>query len=59
MFVDIQRKGLMANKFKNAGDLIEKVEYKLHPTFNPPLVVVDKYPFTFSRLGWGIFNIPI
>ena len=41
------------------SDLIEKVKFKLHPTFNPPEVVKDKPPYLVSRLGWGTFNIEI
>ena len=36
-----------------------KVKFILHPTFNPPQVIVDKAPFIFQRIGWGVFEIPI
>jgi len=44
---------------KDEGKFIEKVEFKLHPTFTDNLIEMKKAPFEFSRIGWGIFNIPI
>ena len=38
---------------------ISKVEFKLHPTFHPPKVTVNKFPFQIKRIGWGIFEIKI
>lgn len=37
--------------------IIEKVEYKLHPTFNPPAVTVTNAPFIVKRIGWGYFEV--
>ena len=38
---------------------ISKVEFKLHPTFNPPKVTVNKVPLQIKRWGWGVFEIKI
>jgi hypothetical protein len=40
-------------------DIIKKVTFNLHPTFNPPSIYVNKAPFQLSRIGWGTFNIGI
>jgi hypothetical protein len=44
--------------FKDS-DIIKNVTFRLHPTFNPPTVVITKAPFQISRIGWGTFNIAI
>mmetsp|Transcript_9508 Transcript_9508/g.8373 ORF Transcript_9508/g.8373 Transcript_9508/m.8373 type:complete len:201 (+) Transcript_9508:107-709(+) len=36
---------------------VSKVEFKLHPTFHPPKVTVNKMPFQIKRIGWGSFEI--
>ncbi|GBB84427.1 hypothetical protein RclHR1_01100019 [Rhizophagus clarus] len=38
---------------------VERVEYTLHPTFEPPERVVRKPPFTLSEKGWGEFDMKI
>ena len=38
---------------------IREVEFKLHPTFNPPKVRVNKMPLQIKRIGWGVFEIKI
>lgn len=38
---------------------IEKVEFRLHPTFRDNLIVVENPPYSFARIGWGVFLIPI
>uniref|UniRef100_A0A7S3NSW9 YEATS domain-containing protein n=1 Tax=Euplotes crassus TaxID=5936 RepID=A0A7S3NSW9_EUPCR len=38
---------------------VSKVEFKLHPTFQPSKVTVDRMPFQIKRIGWGIFEIKI
>ena len=43
----------------NENEIIKKVVFRLHPTFNPPVVHRSHSPFEISRLGWGIFNINI
>ena len=40
------------------GDLVDKINIKLHPTFGTTDVSL-KSPYTFSARGWGIFEIPI
>ena len=35
------------------------MEFKLHPTFNPSKVTVNKAPLQIKRWGWGIFEIKI
>lgn len=53
MFVTLNNHKEMTEK------LIKSVEYTLHPTFNPPVVKVDKYPFGLRRIGWGTFEVRI
>ncbi|CAI2376868.1 unnamed protein product [Moneuplotes crassus] len=43
----------VTNKF------ITKIEFKLHPTFHPSKVVVNKLPFQITRIGWGEFEVKI
>ncbi len=40
-------------------NIIKKVTFELHPTFNPPSVFIEEKPFEIQRLGWGTFNIGI
>lgn len=40
-------------------DIIKKVTFSLHPTFNPSEVTIEQKPFEIQRKGWGTFNIPI
>eukprot|EP00931_Biecheleriopsis_adriatica_P079493 TRINITY_DN52909_c0_g1_i1.p1 TRINITY_DN52909_c0_g1~~TRINITY_DN52909_c0_g1_i1.p1 ORF type:complete len:247 (+),score=24.25 TRINITY_DN52909_c0_g1_i1:92-832(+) len=37
--------------------LIDKVVYKLHPTFKPSEVTVRTPEFELTRLGWGYFTV--
>jgi transcription initiation factor IIF auxiliary subunit len=39
--------------------VIDKVTFKLHPTFSPCNVYVQDAPFEIVRYGWGAFNITI
>ena len=48
-----------ADKRFKAGQLIKKVEFKLHETFRNPKVKLTKAPFALSMTGWGTFGIPI
>jgi len=41
------------------AEYVEKVEFRLHPTFFPPVVTVEESPFEVSRIGWGTFEIGI
>lgn len=43
----------------NINDYIESVTFKLHPTFNPPNIIVNKSPFELRRCGWGTFEITL
>lgn len=38
---------------------IEKVTFKLHPTFGQSLRTIRHSPFELEANGWGVFNIPI
>ncbi|KAF2450388.1 hypothetical protein P171DRAFT_402755 [Karstenula rhodostoma CBS 690.94] len=38
-------------------DLVSHVKVNLHPTFNPPSLVLRDPPFEVRRLGWGYFSI--
>jgi len=44
---------------KDLSEVVEKVEFKLHPTFFPPVVTVSESPFEVARIGWGTFKIGI
>ncbi|EFC49131.1 predicted protein [Naegleria gruberi] len=44
---------------ENVSDFIHSVEYRLHPTFKPNVVVVDKAPFELTRFGWGYFTVKV
>lgn len=37
---------------------IAKVDLKLHDTFQPNRITLDKSPFELERTGWGTFDIP-
>jgi len=39
--------------------VVEKVEFRLHPTFQPSKITVRKAPFELQRIGWGVFEIGI
>ncbi len=43
----------------NESEIINKVKFDLHPTFNPPSVIVSSSPFEIKRIGWGTFNIDV
>ena len=38
---------------------IEKIEFKLHPTFKNNLITIKNPPYSLARIGWGVFLIPI
>lgn len=38
-------------------DLVSHVKLILHPTFQPPSLVLRDPPFEVRRLGWGYFNV--
>ena len=35
------------------------IQFKLHSSFHNPLITISNSPFKVSRIGWGIFEIPI
>lgn len=43
----------------NLKDIVEKVDFELHPTFFPARVAVFESPFQVERIGWGIFTVPV
>ena len=44
---------------KHKKEKIKSVSFRLHPTFSPRDVLVEKAPFEIERVGWGVFNIEI
>lgn len=39
---------------------VEKVDFELHPTFNPPVYVVQQAPFKAGPFsGWGTFDVKV
>ncbi|CAG8571365.1 13281_t:CDS:2 [Ambispora leptoticha] len=44
---------------KSQINFVEKVEYHLHPTFDNPIRICKKPPFTLSEKGWGEFDMQI
>jgi hypothetical protein len=40
-------------------NVIEWVQFELHPTFQPSIIKVSKPPYEITRTGWGIFEIGI
>jgi YEATS domain-containing protein 4 len=59
----MRKKDEKESEFSNINpeelNIIKKVSFELHPTFNPPSVFVEEKPFEIQRLGWGTFNIEI
>jgi len=43
----------------DVDSIVEKVEFELHPTFDPPKVEVSSSPFELEREGWGIFVVGV
>jgi len=43
----------------NISDYVEKVEFKLHPTFSPPQEVQYVPPFSLEKTAWGYFTATI
>ena len=41
------------------SEFVEKVVVSLHPTFHNPVVTFTKPPFEITRIGWGVFEIPV
>jgi len=38
---------------------IEKVEFQIHPTFQPNKIMVSAAPFEVERTGWGTFTVVV
>lgn len=38
---------------------VSRVEFGLHPTFQPPNVEVSSPPFVLTRIGWGTFHVRV
>lgn len=68
LYEDVPSRGRNSNKWtmyialrsfssQQMATLIEKVVYKLHPTFRPSVVVAHPPHFGICRLGWGTFKV--
>lgn len=44
---------------EDLGDIVKRVVFQLHPSFNDPTRVVESPPFELSETGWGEFEIGI
>jgi len=44
---------------EDLSTFVKKVVVHLHPTFTPSVIVLQQPPFSFSRLGWGVFMLRI
>ena len=51
MFLTLNNDTASTNKY------IKSVTYRLHPSFTPNVIKLDKAPFLISRIGWGYFDI--
>jgi len=57
--------GKLNNKWKmyvrgtEVESLIEKVEFGLHPSFQPSKVTVSTAPWEIERVGWGFFVVNV
>lgn len=40
-------------------ELLDYVEFELHPSFQPSKVKVWEPPYEITRTGWGIFEIGV
>jgi len=50
---------MLSNQGLQIGDIVESVEYTLHPTFSPSVVQVSSAPFKLERNGWGTFEVQV
>jgi len=41
------------------GKKVSGVTFRLHPTFSPDQISLDKPPFEISKTGWGTFKVDI
>lgn len=44
---------------EDLSDVVKRVVFQLHPSFNNPTRVVESPPFEISECGWGEFEIAI
>ncbi|KAF9350256.1 hypothetical protein BGX34_001317, partial [Mortierella sp. NVP85] len=51
--------GVGANGEEEPLPYVDRVEYLLHQTFEPPLRKVSEYPFTLQEKGWGEFDMKV
>merc|ERR1719230_722493 len=56
MFVSLSFRGEVVNDLQLAG-VIDKVVYKLHPTFKASAVTAHPPKFTHTCTGWGTFDV--
>jgi len=43
----------------DVDSIVDKVEFELHPTFQPSKVTVSSPPFELERDGWGVFIVGV
>ena len=55
MFVSLSLQG----QADQTSEFIRSVTYKLHPTFRPSVIKIEKAPFLIARVGWGYFTIEV
>jgi transcription initiation factor IIF auxiliary subunit len=68
LYEEVENRGTNSNKWtmyvtirgtasQHAHKLIDRVEYKLHPTFRPSSVTAFAPNFGICRFGWGTFTV--
>eukprot|EP00850_Spirogloea_muscicola_P012832 SM000084S23168 [mRNA] locus=s84:568591:570281:- [translate_table: standard] len=50
---------LRAVNNEDLGDIIQRVVFQLHPSFQNPMRELDAPPFELTEVGWGEFEIQI
>jgi len=55
----MKHKWKMFVRGEGIDSVIEKVEFGLHPTFQPSRVVVASAPWEVERVGWGFFVVSV
>jgi len=55
----LQHKWKMYVRGSEIEQLVEKVEFGLHPSFQPSKVTVSSAPFEVERTGWGFFVVRV
>lgn len=41
----------------DSEDFIKYIDIRLHPTFHPSKIILNRKPFEIRRIGWGWFRI--